>query len=135
MILELVLLILKTLLIFVVGFVFFTTMFHIITFRKKCNGTELVDGCGTSIYPNNFKKVLISALTMRALLIVILSKFDNKKSKRIEEASKYYFGYNHTSGKIIDKGFGDIWVKTYCCEECWEKHEAVEVMNELTKYN
>lgn len=76
------------------------------TWSQKCNGTDLVEGCGKVLRPFT--------------LIEFYKRFPKHP-----KSDKWYIGY-HLGLSTSE------YERKYCCKQCLDQHEAVKIANILT---
>lgn len=100
-------------------------------FKKKCNGTWLVNGCNKTLYPYIYKNLLY-AMFIRNNYITILQFFNkHEKIKKMFSDKKYSIQYITIRYWESDPNFERV--RKHLCNDCNEKHEAIVIANLLAE--
>lgn len=92
------------------SFFFSYFMIKLIT-RKKCEGSNLIDGCGKSIY-------LVNRYGSLEAIYAFL-----KISKKVKSETDFYKKFTIFRHAQYER--------VYCCLKCYDKHESIRVANVL----
>lgn len=111
------------------------TIFMNLTRIKKCTGSIYVNGCNKKIYPYNFSDIIKIIAYKQFIVMFYLIFLRKKKMDKVLNIMKFQYIETYKI-KYLDLPH-DIKIpvrreKSFCCKECWEEHEIIQVAEILT---